>query len=435
VLDRVRSDDEGFSLVETLAAMVVFAILAVSVAGVVVHSFGLTKSNASRVAAANLAMQQIEATRALRAIDVPDGATVLSPKPMVNGVEYTVTQTANYVAADSSTSLCSGASTESGVELAYKLVTVVVTWPGMGVVQPVRQDTLLSLGIGFSGVDGTKGSAAIAVTGASGQAQSGVLVTLSPAGTQISTGTDGCAVFSGLDPAGSYTAAVDQADYVGTSSAQAVSTATFNVTAGGVTRLELQYEQVGALAMTLSGPEGLLPPATLDVTLSNPGFSSGERAFPDCATVSTAPHDCVSGTPRTAAALYPGQYGAWGGTCTDARPTTAVLADVPVSGTASATLPLAGVRAEVRSTPTALDPDGELVSGHTVYALHASDGVCLAQSWPMAPAGSATPALALPQGTWTLALTADGSSPPSGGWPSVTLTTGGAVPTVVVTVP
>jgi prepilin-type N-terminal cleavage/methylation domain-containing protein len=432
----MRDDDDGFTLVETLAAMVVLAILAVTVGAVIINTFGLTKSNTSRVAAANLAMQRIEATRALRAIDVPNGASVVTPNPVVNGVEYTVTQTANYVAADSSTSLCSGASTESGVRLAYKLVTVIVTWPNMGSVHPVRQDTLLSLGIGFSGVDASKGTAAVAVTGASGQPQAGVTVTLSPAGTQRLTGSDGCAVFTDLDPSTSYAASVDQPGYVDKSGAQAVASSPFNVEAGGVSRVSMEYERVGALAMTLAGPEGLVPPPALEVTLSTPYFSTGDRIFRDCAVVSTAPQNCVSGSPRTAAALYPGQYGSWAGSCTDAKPATTVLADVPVSGTAAVTLPLAGVRAEVRSKPTATDPDGEPVTGYTVYALHAADAVCLQQSWPMAPAGSATPALALPQGTWTLALTADGSVPPGGSsWPTVTLSLGSAVPTVVVTVP
>jgi prepilin-type N-terminal cleavage/methylation domain-containing protein len=159
VLDRLRHEDDGFTLVETLAAMIVFAILAVSVGGTILHLFRLTEDNTARVVAANLATEQIEAARAKRALDVEDGAVEITPKPVVNGTQYTVVRTANYVAEDSATTLCETGS--GSTRLAYKLVTVHVTWPNMGSVQPVRQDTLLALGLGFDGVDESKGTIAV----------------------------------------------------------------------------------------------------------------------------------------------------------------------------------------------------------------------------------------------------------------------------------
>ena len=423
MLDRLRREgDDGFTLVETLAAMVVFAILAVSVGGVILHTFDLSKSNTSRVAAANLATQRIEQTRALRALDVPDGSTVVSPKPMVNGVEYTVTQTANYVASGSGTSLCGGTSS-SGSTLAYKLVTVIVTWPNMGRVQPVRQDTLLSLGIGFNGTAADKGTGAIAVVGESGQPVPGVTVTLSPSSVQRVTGIDGCAVYAGLQPGTSYTATAAQPGYVSPPGDPTATSGAFTVTAGGVTRVPVTYQRAGALAAALVAPGGLTPPPTLELTLSSSNFPTPQRVFADCSTAATSPQGCVSGQPRTASALFPGQYGVWPGSCSDAKPTTVVTGTVTPAQTVSVSLPLAGVVVEVR------DALGMPLTGRTVYALHAADTGCLSWTiWPLTPAGGSTQSLALPPGTWSFSF-----SPTLGtGGTPVTLTAGAVTSLVMV---
>lgn len=424
VLDRLRPEgDEGFTLVETLAAMIVFAILAVSVGGVILHTFNLTKSNTSRVAAANLATQRIEQTRALRALDVPDGMSVVTPKPVVNGVEYTVTQTANYVASSSGSSLCSG-TTSSGTKLAYKLVTVLVTWPNMGSVQPVRQDTLLNLGIGFNGVATDKGTGAVGVVDEAGQPVAGVTVTLTPSSVQRLTGVDGCAVFTGLAPGTSYTATAAAPGFVSPVGAPTATSGTFTVTASGVTRVPVRYQRAGALAATLVAPGGLVPPALLELTLSSSNFPTPERIFADCSSVATSPQYCVSGQPRTASALFPGQYGVWPGSCSDAKPSSPVTAAVRPAQSTPVSLPLAGVVVDVR------DSMGKPLAGKTVYALHAADTGCLSGTvWPLAPAGASSQSLALPPGTWSFSF-----SPTLGtGGAAVTLTAGVITSVVMVT--
>lgn len=398
----MRGQDDGVTLVETLAAMVVFSILAVSVAGVLLNTLGLTKSNTSRVAAANLATKEIETVRALRAVDVPDGATQVSPKPVVNGVEYTVTRTASYVTSDSGTSPCTGPSTSSGVKLGYKLVTVEVTWPRMGRVQPVRQDTLLALGVGFSGVGTDKGTGAVAVLGANDQPRGGVTVTLSPGGTQITTGTDGCAVFVGLQPGTSYTAAAEQDGWVAPSGTRRTVSPAFSVAASGVSRVSLRYDTAGTLAVTLVAPENLSFPPDLSVTTSS-SDTGLEYVLLDCSAVATSPYGCVSGPTRTAARVFPGEYGVWAGSCQDSRPTVSALAKVVPGTPASVSAPLAAARVSVVSS------GGTAITGRQVWALRSADGTCLARSYQLSPSGASTQELALPAGTWTFALDALGT--------------------------
>lgn len=418
----LHDDDDGFTLLETLAAMVVFGILAASVAGVTLNVFGLTRNNTARATAASLAAEQIEAVRALRAVDVPDGAVTATPK--LNGVEYTVLRTVNPVVADSTNSSCAGPGTSGGVRLAYKLVTVEVTWPGMGTVKPVRSDTLLSLGVGFGSVDPSTGTGAVLVRGSDDQPRAGVVVTLTPGGTQRTTGSDGCAVFVGLNPSASYSAAVDQVDWVDKSGVQRAVTPAFAVTASGITRVALAYDRPGSLAVNPVPPAGLPVPTDLGVTLSSSNFST-DVAFGPCPPGVTS--QCISNSPRTVSGLFPGTYAVWTGTCDDARPDDAITTSVSSAATTPVDVPLAGVRVNVEAA------DGSALPGQTVYALHEADGSCLVHSRELTPAGSPQQSLALPPGTYTLALNPSGTTTTvTSAWPVVTLKLGEPVPTVTV---
>ena len=75
-----------------------------------------------------------------------------------------------------------------------------------------------------------------------------------------------------------------------------------------------------------------------------------------------------------------------------------------------------------------VDPGGtNPISGYTAYALHEADGSCLVQSRALTPAGASTQSLALPPGSYLIAL-----SPTATTGVPVTLTLGEPVPTVTV---
>ena len=159
-----RHGDDGFSLVETVVAMAIFAVLAAVTGAVLLSALSMTSSSSRRTAAANIAARYVEEVRGMRALDIPDGGAAL-PDATVGGTTYKVKRTASYVASGESVSLCAG----SGTAAAYKLVTIVVTWPDMGATQPVRADTLKALGLGVDGLTSTRGIAALQVLNAANQ--------------------------------------------------------------------------------------------------------------------------------------------------------------------------------------------------------------------------------------------------------------------------
>jgi prepilin-type N-terminal cleavage/methylation domain-containing protein len=392
-----RRADGGFTLAEVLVAMSVFSVLVTIVLGLVLRTAGVAASNDRRVVAANLADRQIESARSQRAIDIPDGLT--ARVEAVAGVTYTVKQTATYVPADATTSVC----TATGSSLAYKLVTVTVTWPDMGRVKPVRSDTLRAVGIGDDGLDATTGSVALAVVGAGGSPVSDLVVTLSPGGQSRTTGQDGCAVFTSLAPS-TYTASVDAAGYVGTSNARATSLSSIGVTAGDVARGTLMYDTERALNLTLAGPAGYQAPAGIRTVLRNTYVN--ETPYPVCG---GSPVGCVTALPGQAQRLFPAVYDVWAGTCSDAKSATGVPAVVDLQPAAAngttVALPMGSTLVDVRSTL------GTSLAGRTVTATHAAEAAGLGQrcvageTFTLPPTVVGGVGVLLPAGTWTFTVT------------------------------
>ncbi len=389
---RVRSDG-GFSLVEVVAAMSVFTILAGSALGILVHVTRLTGDNHRRVVAANLANRQMESARAQRAVDITDGRVVRTET--VGGTRYTVTQTANFVPTNSSTSVCAG----TGNSLAYKLISVTVTWPNMGPVKAVRADTLRAVGIGTDGFDTSKGTAAVSVVGARGEAMAGVTVTLSPGSLSRTTGEDGCAVFTALTPA-TYSVTASQTGYVGSTNTQSTTVSSLGVVAGTVARGTMLYDEDRAVAVTLSGPAGFAVPAGLPLMYRDTYLT--DRRAPVCTGSGTA---CVSAVPGTASYLFPAVYDLWVGSCNDARHATAV--DLTSAGSDGSTVAVGMASARV----TVKNPVGQELTGRAIYAVHAVDAPTLTPSClsgesytlPVSAAGGV--GVLLPYGTWTFSLT------------------------------
>jgi hypothetical protein len=389
---------------EVLVATVIFALASTVLAGLFVKTLSLSENNTQRTTAANLATQQMEKLRQTRALDIPDGLTVIGPIT-VGGTKYTIKQSAHFTTQNGTA--CNSA---TGGDIVSKQVTLEVTWPDMGSTRPVRSDTIRTLGKGTDDLGTSTGAAAVAVQSSTGAGTGGIVVTLktAPAGTVVASqtaGSDGCVVFAGLTP-GNYTAAANTVGYVNQDGAQAATTSTFSVPAAAVGKAVLPYDLLGGLVVSPKpSNNNYVPPTNLGMTLSTSIWSpSQNRAYVSC--IGTNVTGCVSGaTDRLASSLFPASYGAWAGTCLDAVP-TGTIGLVPVTAGNTATYNATNLGLVNANITTAL-------LGAHLYAVHAADAKCTAgETYDLGVVTTGqTVKVALPLGTWNLRLSASGSAP------------------------
>lgn len=399
-----KPSDEGFTIMEVVVATVIFALAATVLAGLFVSTLSLSQKNTQRTTAANLATQQMEKLRAMAATAIPDGKTTIGPI-IVGGTSYTLTQYTELKTQDGTA--CVG----SGTDLTAKQITLYVTWPNMGSVQPVRSDTIRTLNSSDAVLTASKGALAVTVQAADGTGEPNIPVTLTTSSgsfvTSLTSGPDGCVVFTGLSP-GSYLANANTLGEVDQNGNQATSSSVLGVTANTISKGVLPYDLLGGLAVTPQTPDVNYPvPSGVGLTLTTSVWSpSQNRPYVTCIGANVS--GCVSGTSlRTAASLFPAKYGAWAGTCSDAATLAGspTLATVKSGNTTSYTVSNFGrARAVI----------GPLVgAGKHLYAVHAADAVCPSgeiYDLGVVTAGQ-TVNTALPWGTWRLQLTTTGNPP------------------------
>ena len=405
---RPQPAEDGFTIMEVVVATVIFALAATVLAGLFAKTLGLAQSNTQRTTAANLATTQMEKLRAMRALDIPASTTTAVT---VGGTTYQVNQTAIFGTPNGTA--CNGTGAISS-----KRITVLVTWPNMGNVQPVRSDTIRTLGTGTDDLSDSTGAVAVSVQNAAGTGTNGITVTLktAPGGVVVGTqtaGADGCAVFAGL-AVGNYTASANTVGYVNLDGTQATTSSGVGITALNVSKVVLPYDLLGGLSVTPVATGGYTVPTNLAVTLSTSIWSpSQKRAYLNCPGSSVV-QGCVSGTGvRTAASLFPASYGAWAGTCADAAPASTTLAPVTAGNTTAYNVTnLRPVNANI----------GVVTAGSHLYGVHAADGTCASgEVYDFGVVSSlSTVKVALPYGLWRMQLTSTGNVPTQ----AVTLSSG-----------
>jgi prepilin-type N-terminal cleavage/methylation domain-containing protein len=405
-----EATDDGFTLMEVVVAMAIFTIFVMAVLGLLVRTTDVARDNSRRNAGTNLAQQQIEAARSLSALSIPDGKQVTNQT--VDGIVYTVTQTSKYVASGASGSTCSGSSNT----LAYKLVTVTVTWPNMGSTKPVRTDTLKAVGIGNDVSDATKGTLAVGVVDSDGNPVPDVVVTLST-GTVFTTGDDGCVIFTGLAP-GTYTATANQTGYVGILNNQSTSLTNLGVSAGLIAHGTLYYDKARSFNVAFDAPAGSYVPPTLPIRFSDTVIS--EYTLPACTSPLSA--GCSTGAPGTVKEIYPAVATLKAGACTETTPSS-VGADLrpDTSEGSTVTIPVAAPNVTVQHYVS-----NAYISGRQVTFTHTTG--CSESYTYTVTAGTGT-RIALPYGTWTVSIASI-----SGTFPTVTLSPANKQPTIALKV-
>lgn len=379
--------EDGFSLMEVVVAMAVFTVLATVSLGLLVNTTRLTGANLNRTVATNLVTTQLEAVRSTDAQSIPDGHT--STTPTVGGTKYTISQNASYIGSNATASVCSG----TGDSLAYKLVTVTVSWPNMGNIKPVRGDTLRAVGVGADGLDATKGTLAVSIVGSTGQPTAGVDVTITPGGKTETTGDDGCVVFTELAP-GSYSATASTTGYVGTADTQAASINNLAVTAGDVGRGILLYDTVRSVKVLFDAPGGAIVPAGLVLRAGDSYIP--ESTLPLCPGAAA----CTTAVPGTVNSLFPESYTIKAGSCSEGTPSQVAvdLRPVGANGT-TVTVPVGAATVKVAfvATPTVG------IVGRNVTFTHATQTVgCIAGETYVTSSATLGSTVVLPYGTWTV---------------------------------
>lgn len=407
---------DGFTIAEAIVSMFVFAVVAAVATGLLVQVVGVGKTNTQRVTAASLANQGIEVARGSDLSTLVDGTSVSTNKT-VDGVTYQVTQTVSEVTSANGTSACDSG---NGGSAAFKLITDIVTWPRMGDIKPVRVDTLRNLGV-------TQGVAAVSVLDNGGNPVAGITVAMAPGGQTQTTGSDGCAVFSGLTPYSTYTASVNQAGYVGVNGVALVSSSGIGINPSTVTRTTISYAQPGTLQVAYSVPANSVAPANVPFSFNSSGFQPNSTvALPYCS-VNSAVACITAGTNSVSAAtLFPGVYSAWAGTCADARP----LLNAPGGTVVSNSVVVSARPAQLG----AVNVTGSKAI-RSITATHAADGSC-ASGEIYTLSSVAGKALATPAGTWTISGTYTASSGAAASFtPVLSIVTAGSTSSVPVLTP
>jgi type II secretory pathway pseudopilin PulG len=393
---------DGYSIVELLVAVTVFALVFAAVSIGIGRALELNRGNRNRSAAAYLAARELEEVRAQSFGSVALGTTTCAyttsgcnvPSP------YTVTQNVVWASPGSTSTSCDVPAT-SGSALAYKRVTVTITWPDMGGVAPVTSQTLLTPPAGT--YDPNDGHILVQAFDRDALPLAGQTVSLTgPESASQTTSSDGCAFFGYLDP-GTYTATLSTSGYVDRQGTQPAAQ-TVAVTASQISRLQFDYDRAATLSVGLVAPSGsVIPTGTYGIamTVANSNLTVGYRSYQQSAT--------GSGTTRTITPLFPyaSGYQVWAGDCADADPQAysggsrgAVLAsNQGATTTGSATLDAVDVT--VRRTSAT----GTLQSGATVSAIHAAGTGCTAGetlTTTTTTDSNGRLRLALPYGTWTI---------------------------------
>jgi type II secretory pathway pseudopilin PulG len=395
----VRQD--GYSIVELLVAVTVFALVFAAVSIGIGRALEVNRGNRNRSAAAYLAARQLEEARAKAFASVALGRTTCvysAPTSTCNVPSpYTVVQDVAWASPGSTSTSCD-VPTTSGSGLAYKRVTVTVTWPDMGTVAPVTSQTLLTPPAGS--YDPNDGHILVQAFDRDALPLAGQTVSLTGPETASQTTTaDGCAFFAYLDP-GTYTASLSTTGYVDRQGGQPA-TQSVGVTASQITRVQFDYDRAATLSVGVSTPTGAVIPSGIGLTVANSNLTVGTRSFQQSST--------GSGTTRTVTPLFPytSGYQVWTGDCADADPAAytggsrgAVLASSQ-GATTTGSAALDAVDVTVRRTSVT----GTLQSGATVSATHTAGTGCTAGETLTTTTTTDTNGklrLALPYGTWTI---------------------------------
>lgn len=336
-LARRTDPDAGLTLIETLAAIVVFGLVALASSSMLITGIKSSKDQQNRATAASVGAQQLEADRHTAIANftslTPPGSATFTYT--VQGQTYTVTRTTSWAPKSTAAGACNSSANSQGGNTAVQpvlLVTESVSWANMGADRPITSQTTMTPPVGTY-ADGT-GNIDVTVAGATSNPIAGATVTVVGSTTQTyTTDSRGCVFAAYLTP-GNYAVTVSKAGYVD-SNENATGTCAVTVSSGSTSPCTFAYDKgvtvnwqwqsgckFNGSTLAVAACPASVPAGGQVVTVGNAGLSAGGQ-YPTTYTPVT-PNSTL---------LYPySSYGIWPGHCPlsiPSNPTTVSTSSSP----------------------------------------------------------------------------------------------------------
>lgn len=435
-----RNEDAGFTLIEVVVAMVVFAIIVTGFLYVMTAGLVQTRDTRARVVAANLAAQEIDLVRAAGSVlDVTNSTHTTT----LNGDTFHVAVSWSWATSTGGSATCeAGAATGA---LSYKRVSVEVTWDNMPTgARPVTSDTAFAPRSKLN--DPERGTILVGVVDSAGVGVSGVTVSL-PASSgvaSVTTDSDGCAYLLKVPPAETYTVTASKSGYLSDQQVASPS-AVVPVTAGTTSRASFALDRATTFELTYAGDVAGAKSLPTNLTTT---FISTYGNFQAASTTSANPKSFTRFPVSSGYSIVAGAY-----VETPESPSTACLAPDPGQWLATETLagerPAAVAGLPGESAPATSVPMGVVrlsgangsgnylkavyVGGASANATTGDPGCGAGMTYTFGSIVSSNAAtIALPYGTWQLYRGSSSSQTSAVTSGISTLTTGSVAAGVIV---
>jgi Tfp pilus assembly protein PilV len=330
----------GFALIEVLISAVMLALIVIATFNGFDIADHASADQRARAQADVIAQQDEDHLRS-KQIDQISTLNETHPPIKMDGTEYTLVSTGEFIADTTGATTCDSTSAQAS----YVRTTSTVTWPGAGTRDPVVETGLIAPPPG--------GTLLVEITNAKGLPVSGMTVEAigpSPATSMVTgtTGVKGCVIFSGLEE-GEYRATAFQTGYINNKSFTSeppVSEQSVTISAGTTEKKPFGFDRPGAIAVTFT-------PSTLGEKAESDTFVAQNTGLPTPGFVTFGKVGTYAATVTSSQTLYPfeGAYAVYAGTCEADEPTNFGAsngsANLLANETASSTVLLPAVNMQV----------------------------------------------------------------------------------------
>ncbi|WP_141399169.1 prepilin-type N-terminal cleavage/methylation domain-containing protein [Curtobacterium sp. 'Ferrero'] len=421
----VRGIEAGFSIIEVMVAMMVFAIMSVGIAYGIANTLQLTQTSRGRETAVALASQDIDTLRQTAAASTGGIFKVISAAgtdntKTVGGVQYRIDRAVSWVQSDGATGACG---TSNG-KLAYKSVVETVSWPSPRGGGTSSTSVTSAIAPSDAVTDPGYGTLIVSVATASGAPYAGVAITVTPVSgsgaaaltTAVQpTDAQGCSYAVNVTP-GDYTVTASTPGGIDTAQAQPSSQTPITVTAGASSPVPFVYDRASQLTLRYAEGFNATLPTNMVTTLSSSSggldtvrpwdVTSSTLAITSSSTPSLPVFPFTSGY-----TVYAGPYSnssASSSSCLSPNPaawsTPNPSGAIGVAPQSIETSPGAAASASVMMGVAAIKGvKGRYITAVSSSSPAAGDPGCSAgmtMKFPVSASDTAT--IALPFGTWTL---------------------------------